>query len=113
MKKKVLVAREIFPEVIERLGQHFELQTNQSDRIFSESELAQQLADEDGVFAALSERISPAVLAAAPRLKAVCNMDVGYNNIEVPAASAAGVMVTKAPEVVNETPAVFGFALMM
>jgi gluconate 2-dehydrogenase len=113
MKKKVLVAREIFPEVIERLSQHFELQTNQADHIFSEAELATQLADKDGVFATLSERISPAVLAAAPKLKAVCNMAVGYNNIDVAAATSAGVMVTNTPEVLNETTADFGFALLM
>ena len=113
MRKKVLVAREIFPEVIERLAQHFELETNQADHIFSETELAQRLADKDGVFSTLSERISPAVLSACPNLKAVCNMAVGYNNIDVPAATAAGVMVTNTPEVLNETTADFGFALMM
>ncbi len=113
MKKKILVAREIFPEVIDRLGRHFELETNQEDRIFTQSELIAKLADKDGVFSTLSESLSPAVVQACPRLKAIGNMAVGYNNIDVAAATAAGVAVTNTPEVLNETTADFGFALMM
>ncbi|MDB5796274.1 MAG: D-glycerate dehydrogenase [Paucimonas sp.] len=113
MKKKILVAREIFPEVLERLAQHFEVEANQQDQIFSEAELAKKLAGKDGVFSTLSERISPAVLQACPDLQAVCNMAVGYNNIDLSAATAAGVLVTNTPEVLNETTADFGFALMM
>lgn len=113
MKKKILVAREIFPEVIARLGEHFELETNQEDHIFTQAELIAKLADKDGVFSTLSEGISSAVVQACPNLKAISNMAVGYNNIDVAAATAAGVAVTNTPEVLNETTADFGFALMM
>lgn len=113
MKPSILIARAVFPEVEARLAAHFEVESNQEDRIFSAHELAQRLAGKDGVFTTLSERITPALLAACPRLKAVCNMAVGYNNIDVAAASAAGVMVTNTPEVLNETTADFGWALLM
>ncbi|MDO8299462.1 D-glycerate dehydrogenase [Lacisediminimonas sp.] len=113
MKKKILVTREIFPEVIERLAQHFALETNQEDRIFTQAELIAKLADKDGVFSTLSESISPAVVQACGQLKAICNMAVGYNNIDVAAATAAGIAVTNTPEVLNQTTADFGFALMM
>jgi glyoxylate reductase len=113
MKPSILVARAIFPEVVERLAGHFEVEANQEDRIFSAAELAQRLAGKDGAFTTLSERITPDLLAACPRLKAVCNMAVGYNNIDVAAASGAGVMVTNTPEVLNETTADFGWALLM
>ncbi len=54
-----------------------------------------------------------ALLAACPQLKAVANMAVGYNNFDVPALTAAGVQATNAPDVLTETTADFGFALLM
>ncbi|KAF1022384.1 MAG: Glyoxylate/hydroxypyruvate reductase B [Paracidovorax wautersii] len=60
-----------------------------------------------------SERIDAALLDACPQLKAVCNVGVGYNNIDVAACTARGVVVTNTPDVLTETTADFGFALMM
>ena len=113
MKPKILVTRAVFPEVLERLAQHFELESNQDDVPILETELAQRLSGKDGVFSNPTDRISAALLAAVPGLKAVCNMAVGYNNIDVPAASAAGIMVTNTPDVLNETTADLGWALLM
>jgi glyoxylate reductase len=113
MKSKILVARAIFPDIVARMEQHFEVESNQEDRVFSETELAAKLADKDGLFATLSERVSASVIAASPRLKAVCNMAVGYNNIDLAAATRAGVMVTNTPDVLNETTADFAWALLM
>lgn len=113
MKPNILVARAIFPEVIEQLREHFVVEDNQGDEIFTPQELALRLKDKDGLFGTLSEKISPELLAACPRLKAVCNMAVGYNNIDVDAATRAGVMVTNTPFVLNETTADFGWALLM
>ncbi|NKI68401.1 D-glycerate dehydrogenase [Collimonas pratensis] len=113
MKPKILMARAVFPEVIARMAQYFEVESNQEDRIFSATELAQKLQDKDGVIATASERISAELLQASPRLKAVCNQAVGYNNIDVAAATKAGVMVTNTPDVLNETTADFGWALLM
>ena len=81
------MARAVFPDVIARLQQHFEVESNQEDRIFSAAELAEKLHDKDGVIATASERISAELLQASPRLKAVCNQAVGYNNIDVVAAT--------------------------
>ncbi|MBC7502246.1 MAG: D-glycerate dehydrogenase [Herminiimonas sp.] len=113
MRPKILIARAIFPDVIERLEQHFEVEANQQDQVFSTDELASRLQDKHGVIATGSERIDAALVAAARSLKAVCNMAVGYNNIDVDAATAAGVMVTNTPDVLNETTADFGWALLM
>jgi glyoxylate reductase len=113
MKPSILVARAVFPEVVERLRQHFDVEDNSEDNIYSADELAGRLKDKDGLFATMSERVNPELLAACPRLKAVCNMAVGYNNIDVDAATRAGVMVTNTPDVLNETTADFGWALLM
>jgi gluconate 2-dehydrogenase len=87
--------------------------SNQADEIFDAAELAEKMRDTDAVFITGSERITAATLAAAPRLKAICNMAVGYNNIDVEAATAAGVMVTNTPDVLNQTTADMAWALLM
>jgi glyoxylate reductase len=113
MKPSILVARAVFPEVIERLRQHFDVEDNQEDKVYTSEELASRLQGKDGMFSTLSEKVDQALLAACPQLKAVCNMAVGYNNIDVDAASRAGVIVTNTPDVLNETTADFGWALLM
>lgn len=112
-KPKILVARSIFPEVISRLEQHFEVEANQSDAIWSKAELAAKLKDKDGAFTTGGDRIDAEVLAACPQLKICANMAVGYNNFDLDAMTAAGVLATNAPDVLTETTADFGFALLM
>jgi gluconate 2-dehydrogenase len=113
MKSKILVARATFPDVIERLQQHFEVESNQEDRIFSAAELHEKMQGKDGVIITSSERLSGEVISANPQLKAICNVAVGYNNIDVAAASAAGIMVTNTPDVLNETTADYAWTLLM
>ncbi|TAL54059.1 D-glycerate dehydrogenase [Pandoraea sp.] len=113
MKPKVLVARAVFPEVVERLAQYFEVESNPRDEIWSPAELVARLHDKQGVMTTASERIDAEVLAGAPNLRAACNMAVGYNNFDIPAMSTAGVMATNTPDVLNETTADFGWALLM
>jgi glyoxylate reductase len=112
-KPKILVTRAVFPEVIERLQRQYDVESNQEDRIFSAPELAAKVLDKDAIFTTSSERVTAELISAAPRLKAVCNMAVGYNNIDVDAATRAGIMVTNTPDVLNETTADFGWALLM
>lgn len=112
-KPKILVARAVFPEVIARLEQHFEVQANQDDQTWSKAELTERLRDKDGAFTTGGDRIDAEVLAACPRLKICANMAVGYNNFDVDAMTAAKVLATNAPDVLTETTADFGFALLM
>ncbi|MBP6777974.1 MAG: D-glycerate dehydrogenase [Piscinibacter sp.] len=111
--ERVLVARNVFPSVIARLEAHFEVDANPGDAVFSAAELARRLQDKAGLYATGSERVDAALLDACPRLRAVCNMAVGYNNIDVDACTARGIIVTNTPDVLTETTADFGFALMM
>jgi glyoxylate/hydroxypyruvate/2-ketogluconate reductase len=113
MKPKILVAREIFPEVIARLAQHFEVESNQLDETWSKAQLIEKLQGKDGAFTTGGDRIDAEVLAACPQLKICANMAVGYNNFDLDAMTAAGVLATNAPDVLTETTADFGFALLM
>ncbi|WP_367065297.1 D-glycerate dehydrogenase [Oryzisolibacter sp. LB2S] len=112
-KPRILVTRQVFPEIIDLLSQHFEVETNPDDEMWSQEELARRLADKDGAFTTGSHRVDAALLAACPRLKIVANMAVGYNNFDVDAMTAAGVQGTNTPDVLTETTADFGFALVM
>jgi len=110
---KILVARAVFPDVLERLREHFDVDDNQGDRILGGDELRARLRGKRGCFITGSERIDAALLDACPDLRAVCNMAVGYNNIDVQACTQRKVLVTNTPDVLTETTADFGFALMM
>lgn len=112
-KPKILVARAIFPETIERLSQHFEVESNQADESWSKEQLIAKLKGKQGAFTTGSERIDAEVLDACPDLKICANMAVGYNNFDVDAMAAHGVLGTNAPDVLTETTADFGFALLM
>lgn len=112
-KPGILVARAVFPEVIARLQTHFDVETNQADEVWSKSELIERLRGKAGAFTTGSDRIDAEVLAACPGLKICANMAVGYNNFDIDAMTAAGVLATNAPDVLTETTADFGFALLM
>ena len=109
----ILIARAVFPEVVERLREHFEVETTPPGVVWSPVELIERLQGKDGVLTTGSEYIDAALLAACPRLKIVANLAVGHNNFDLDAMTAAGVQATNAPDVLTETTADFGFALLM
>ena len=112
-KPGITVARAVFPEVIERLQRHFDVLSNQADELWSQVQLTSQLQRRAGLFCTGSERVDGTLLAACPDLKICANMAVGYNNFDIDAMTAAGVLATNTPDVLTETTADFGFALMM
>lgn len=107
------VARAIFPEVIERLQRHFEVRSNQSDATWTPSELAAWLQGCTGLLCTGGERVDAALLQACPALRICANMAVGFNNFDLEAMTAAGVLATNTPDVLTETTADFGFALLL
>ncbi|MBK6613189.1 D-glycerate dehydrogenase [Ottowia sp.] len=112
-KPAILIARAIFPEVMDKLARHFEVEANPADALWPRAELARRLQGKQGVFTTGGERIDAALLAQCPGLRICANMAVGYNNFDLPAMTAAGVLGTNAPGVLTETTADLGFALLM
>ena len=112
MKKKVLVTREIFDEVLDFLAPHFEVTANQGDRLLGTG-LTAALADKEGAMTTLTERIDGPLLEQCPRLKAVCNIAVGFNNIDLASCTARGVMATNTPGVLDDTTADFTWTLIL
>jgi len=112
-KPTILVTRAIFAEVLEQLSQHFEVESNQDDIMWSPEELVQRLQGKVGAFMTGTEKVNADLLAQCPQLRLCANMTVGYNNFDLAAMTAAGVLGTNAPDVLTETTADFGFALLM
>ena len=112
-RPRILIARAVFPEAVARLREHFEVEPNVDDAEWTPQEISARLHGKAGLLGTATERIDAALLDANPQLRAVCLMTVGYNNVDVPACTARGVLASNAPGVLTETTADLGFALMM
>ena len=112
-KPKILVARAIFPDILARLEQVADVQSNQDDRLWDAADLKAAMANKDAAIVTGGERVDADILKASPQLKIVSNIAVGYNNFDMAAFSAANVMATNTPDVLTDTTADFGFALLM
>jgi gluconate 2-dehydrogenase len=113
MKPKLLVTREVFDETLQYLAVHCEIDSNQQDVALAPDVLAERLADKDGVICSLTDRIDAALLERCARLKIVANIAVGYNNIDVPACTARGIMATNTPGVLDDSTADLAWTLML
>lgn len=112
-RPQILVTREVFPETLDYLARHFEVEANPSDTPFTKATLAERLSSKDGALITLTERIDAALLARCPKLKAVCNIAVGFNNIDLKACQSRGVMATNTPGVLDDSTADFTWALIL
>src|SRR5688572_3636332 len=113
MKPRVVVTREVFDEAIDYLKQHCEVDANQADQPYTSDALAAKLANVQGLMCALTDRVDAALIGRCAQLKAVANIAVGYNNIDVPACTARGIKVTNTPGVLDDSTADLAFALVL
>lgn len=113
MTHKLLIARPIFQSIIDGLAAHFEVTHNQADTPWTPDAWALAISQHDAVFTTGADPLNAHVLGASPRLKMAANMAVGYNNFDVPAMTALGITASNTPDVLTETTADFGFALLM
>ena len=113
MKPSVIVSRPIYPEVIDRLRTHFDVTAHQTDPEWTPQTWTQALSQHEGALTMGIEPVNAEVLAACKRLRICANLSVGYNNFDVPAMTRHKVLATNAPDVLTETTADFGFALLM
>ncbi len=113
MKASVLVSREVFDETLAMLAEHFEVESNQADVRRNADELARALADKDGAVISTSDKIDGALLDQCPKLKVISNVGVGYNNLDLPALTARGIMATNTPGVLTDSVADYTFGLVI
>lgn len=86
---------------------------DETERPVPREVLLRGVAGAEGLLSLLTDRVDAELLAAAPRLRVVANMAVGYDNIDVPACSARGILVTNTPGVLTETTADLAWALLL
>lgn len=113
-KPRVLVTQQIPQAGMDRLHTFADATVNPDpDRIWTKDEVSAALPGHDALLCLLTNPIDAAVMDAAPGLKAIANMAVGFNNIDLAAATARHIAVTNTPGVLTDTTADFAWALLM
>jgi len=113
MAKKILISNVLPKEALDLIPKEIIVDYNGADAPLPKAELLARLKGKDGLVCHIVSAIDEEVLAAAPTLKVVANVAVGYNNIDVAVARRRGVVVTNTPDVLTETTADFAWALLM
>ena len=109
----MLVTREVFDETIEYLREHCEVEANQEDVPLATEVLAMRAADKDAIVCSLTDRIDDKLIASCRKLKVISNIAVGYNNIDVNACTARGILATNTPGVLDDSTADLAWTLML
>ncbi len=113
MKPKVLVTKRVFPAAIEYLRGRVELEYHEADEGYPPDVLVEKLRDKQGVVSQLTDKFTAAVMDQLSGLKVISNVAVGFDNIDIPAATARKILVTNTPEVLTDTTADFAWTLLM
>jgi glyoxylate/hydroxypyruvate/2-ketogluconate reductase len=113
MKPRILITQKIFEEAVDLARQHFDVDYNPSDTPLPLSYLAQRLQDKIGTVTLLTDQMDERLLSQCPGLKMICNVAVGYNNIDIEACTRRRVMVTNTPGVLDDTTADFTWTLIL
>jgi lactate dehydrogenase-like 2-hydroxyacid dehydrogenase len=113
MKNHVLVTKRIYPEAVELLRQHAEVDYVDSDDGLSAEELARRIKGKQAIISQLTDRFDSAVIEGLDGVRSISNVAVGFDNIDVGAATRKGILVTNTPDVLTDTTADFAFALLM
>ena len=110
---RILITGRLPHEVIFPLEDKFQLEMNHEDRPMDRLKLLQSIGDKAGLLPMITDRIDEEVLDMAPRLRMIANFGVGYNNVDVKAATSRGIMVSNTPGVLTDTTAELAFALIL
>lgn len=112
-RQRVWVSQPLFDDIVGRLSEYFDVDAQSTITDHDAAHVASALCEVDGALVTLNDPVGAAEVAGATRLRAIANVGVGYDNLDVPALRAAGITVSNTPDVLTETTADFGFALMM
>ena len=111
---EIFITRSVFKDAIDILTKEgHTVDINDSDRILPSRELAKRAHGKAGIICLLNDSIDSALMDEIPSLKVVSNIAVGYDNIDIAAATQRKIMVTNTPGVLTETTADLTFALLL
>jgi glyoxylate reductase len=109
---KIFVTREIPQSGLDLLRKEFTLDINPYDRVLTKEEIIHGIKGKNGLLCLLTDSIDKEVINAEPALKMIASYAVGYDNIDVAAATKRGIPVSNTPEVLTETTAELAWALL-
>lgn len=112
-KPGVLVTRRIPSTVVARLETACEVDLYTGSDAMSTDELTRRIANKQALMCLLTDRVDGDVMGAAPSLRIVANVAVGYDNVDVSAANARGIVVTNTPDVLTDATADFTWGLIL
>jgi glyoxylate reductase len=112
-KASVLVTRKLPSSVISKLSAVADVDLYTGDAAIPADELRARVADKDALVCLLTDAVDRTAIDAAPKLKVIANVAVGYNNIDVAYAKSRGIVVTNTPDVLTESVADFTWALIL
>ncbi len=111
---EIFITRKVFRDAIDILiKEQHTIDINNSDRILPARELVKKAHGKAGLICLLNDSIDSALMDKLPSLKVISNIAVGYDNIDIAAATQRGIMVTNTPGVLTETTADLTFALLL
>ena len=110
---KVLITKRIFPEAIEWIKSRYEVDYEGTDEGLTPDQLRQRVKGASAVVSQLTDKLDAATIEALDGVKVISNVAVGFDNIDLAAATRKGILVTNTPDVLTETTADFAFALLM
>ncbi len=113
LRPRVLVTRPAFADIVQGLRETCEVAHRESQASWKPGELAAAVADCDGLLCQLTDPVSESVIAAAPRLRVISTISVGFDHVDLDAAARRDIPVTHTPGVLTETTADFAFALLL
>jgi glyoxylate reductase len=109
----VLVTGNLPDAQIDRIKREHRIQTHRQDCPMERRTLLEAISDKQGLLSMITDTVDAELLALAPELKIIANFGVGYNNIDVPAATRRGIMVTNTPGVLTDATADLTMALIL
>jgi lactate dehydrogenase-like 2-hydroxyacid dehydrogenase len=112
-KLSVLVTRPIFSQVVQRLEEHARVIVSEEDRCLETRELIERVRGMNALLSFVTDRVDAAVMDAAPGLRVIGNCAVGYDNIDLAAATERGIQVSNTPGVLTEATADLAWALLL
>ncbi|WP_305806043.1 D-glycerate dehydrogenase [Stenotrophomonas sp. YIM B06876] len=112
-RPRVWVSQPLFDDIVAQLEAYFEVVPTVEVTAHSSADITARLGGVDGALVTLNESVGAAEIAGAAHLRAIANVGVGYNNLDVEALGAAGILASNTPDVLTETTADLGFALLM
>ncbi len=110
---KVLVTARMPEEVLSSIGRDHQIESYAADLPLDRQELLRSVADKQGLLCTITDRIDTEVLDRAPGLKVIANYGVGFEHIDLDAATRRGIPVSNTPGVLTETTADLAFALIL